>query len=62
MQDEILDIIACPLCKGKLRYNRETQELVCNFDKLAYPICEGVPVMLLEEARKIEQVERSTRS
>lgn len=51
----ILDIIACPICKGKLHYDRNRRELVCNFDKLAYPIREdGVPIMVAESARRIE--------
>lgn len=49
----ILDIIACPVCKGKLKYDREHQELICKFNKLAYPIIDGIPVMLVEKARKI---------
>ncbi len=49
----LLDILVCPLCKGKLLYDHETQELICRFDKLAYPIRDNVPVMLENEARRI---------
>lgn len=54
---KLLEILACPICKGKLEYKREEQELICKFDKLAYPIKEGIPVMLESEARKLEQEE-----
>ncbi|OGT33023.1 MAG: tetraacyldisaccharide 4'-kinase [Gammaproteobacteria bacterium RIFCSPHIGHO2_02_FULL_39_13] len=50
----LLDILVCPLCKGKLLYDHANQELICRFDKLAYPIRNQVPVMLSEEAREIK--------
>ncbi len=53
MDKKLLDILVCPLCKGELQYKKDKQELVCKFDKLAYPIREDIPVMLEEEARKI---------
>lgn len=52
MNHALLDILVCPLCKGKLLYDHATQELICRFDKLAYPIRNQVPVMLPEEARE----------
>lgn len=48
-----LDILVCPQCKGKLVYDAEAQELICRFDKLAYPILQDIPVMLVENARKL---------
>lgn len=54
---KLLEILVCPLCKGKLIYNKELQELVCRFDRLAYPIREGIPVMLEEEARTLTEDE-----
>lgn len=57
MDNKLLDILACPVCKGKLVYNKEQQELVCKADRLAYPIKEGIPVMLEEEARQLEAEE-----
>ena len=51
MDNKLLDILACPVCKGKLIYNKEQQELICKVDRLAYQIKEGIPVMLEEEAR-----------
>lgn len=49
-----LDILVCPQCKGKLVYDVEHQELICRFDHLAYPIVQGIPMMLIESARKLE--------
>jgi len=43
----------CPLCKGKLVYRKGAAELVCRADRLAYPVKDGIPVMLEEEARKL---------
>lgn len=57
MDYKLLDILACPVCKGKVLYNQETQELICKFDKLAYPILDGIPVMLDDRARKLSQEE-----
>jgi uncharacterized protein len=47
---KMLDIIACPICKGKLHYDKNQQVLVCNFNKVSFPIKNGVPVMLVQEA------------
>ncbi|WP_153076056.1 Trm112 family protein [Paraburkholderia bonniea] len=52
MDARLLEIIVCPLCKGPLSYVRAAQELVCSVDKLAYPIRDGIPVMLVDEARQ----------
>lgn len=48
-----LDILVCPLCKGKLTYDAEHQELICRFDRLAYPIVQNIPMMFVDSARKI---------
>lgn len=48
------EVLACPLCKGNLRYNKKDRELICNFDKLAFPIKNNIPVMLISEARIIK--------
>lgn len=53
MDKKLLDILVCPLCKGKLELDEAANELVCKFDKLAYPIRDDIPVMLEEEARTI---------
>jgi uncharacterized protein YbaR (Trm112 family) len=49
----LLQILACPLCKGELLYMEANQELICRFDKLAYPIVDNIPVMLETKARRI---------
>jgi uncharacterized protein YbaR (Trm112 family) len=48
----LLEILVCPICKGPLRYDRAREELICQADKLAYPIRDGIPVMLVDEARQ----------
>jgi len=54
MDSRLIDILACPVCKGPLQYQREHAVLVCRADRLAYPVRDGVPVMLEEEARHLE--------
>jgi len=56
MDARLLDILVCPLCKGPLRLASEAsgKVLVCRADRLAYPIRDGIPVMLEEEARLLE--------
>jgi len=51
MDPRLLDILACPLCKGPLVHHREQQVLVCRADRLAFPIKDGIPLMLEEEAK-----------
>ena len=51
---KLLEILVCPLTKGPLEYDAEKQELISRQAKLAYPIRDGIPIMLPEEARKIE--------
>jgi uncharacterized protein YbaR (Trm112 family) len=53
MDSRLLDILVCPLCKGPLVYRQQAELLVCRADRLAYPIRDGVPVMLDEEARTL---------
>ena len=50
---KLLDIIACPICKGKLLYKKEENELICKFDRLAFPINDGIPALLKTESRVI---------
>jgi len=59
LDKKLLDILACPVCKGPLVYDRKQQELICKADRLAYPIRDDIPVMLEEEARKIPVEEES---
>ncbi len=53
MNPSQLSTLLCPLCKQALRYEAEAQELVCEHDKLAFPIKDGIPVMLKDEARSL---------
>ncbi|MEQ1486372.1 Trm112 family protein [Methyloglobulus sp.] len=53
MDKKLLDILACPLCKSRLIYNKANQELICRADRLAFPIRDDIPVMLEDEAREL---------
>lgn len=53
----LLEILVCPLTKGPLRYDADTQELISDQAHLAYPIREGIPIMLVDEARKTDEAE-----
>ncbi len=53
MDGKLLDILACPLCKGPLVYKKAEAELICKPCRLAFPIKDDIPVMLEDEARKI---------
>lgn len=59
MDKRLLEILACPVTKGPLIYDKERQELISKAARLAYPIRDGIPVMLEEEARELtpEEVE-----
>ena len=50
---DLLDILVCPKCKGSLKLDKDGKKLICNECKLAYPIKDDIPVMLIEEAEKI---------
>lgn len=51
---KLLEILVCPLTKGSLTYDRDAQELVSEKAQLAYPIRDGIPIMLVDEARQID--------
>ena len=53
MDKKLLDILACPLCKSSLIYDKDKQELICKADHLAFPIRDEIPVMLEDEARQL---------
>jgi uncharacterized protein YbaR (Trm112 family) len=57
MDPRLLDILVCPLCKGLLEFRKSEQELVCHADGLAFPIRDGIPVMLESEARRLGAIE-----
>jgi uncharacterized protein YbaR (Trm112 family) len=49
----LTDILACPVCKGPLLWLQDSQEFVCRADRLAFPVRDGIPVMLPDEARRL---------
>lgn len=57
VDERTLAILACPLCKGKLIWNRASQELVCRGDRLAYPVRADIPMLLSHEARELSSEE-----
>lgn len=58
MDKQLLSMLVCPLCQGKLKYDAQATELLCTFDGLAFPIRDGVPVMLEGEARRMSEEEK----
>ena len=58
MDKKLLDILACPVCKGKLLYKKDSDELICKADTLAFPIRDDIPVMLETEARTLAADEK----
>lgn len=58
MDKQLLAMLVCPSCQGKLKLDNDAQELLCTFDGLAFPIQDGVPVMLDTEARKMSEEEK----
>ena len=57
MDAKLLEILVCPVTKGPLVYDKEKQELISKSARLAYPIRDGIPVMLEDEARRLEPAE-----
>ena len=59
METRLLDLLVCPICKGPLEHARppaqERQELICAADRLAFPVRDGIPVMLEHEARSLDE-------
>jgi uncharacterized protein YbaR (Trm112 family) len=62
MNKNLLDIVVCPICKSDLQLDEARHELICKVDKLAYPIRDGIPVMLVDEARSLSLEEVVTLS
>jgi len=60
MDSKLLDILVCPICKGELAYDKKAAELICKLDRLAYPIRDDIPVMLVDEARQLQADEEVT--
>lgn len=61
MDKKLLAILACPICKGKIHFNQQAQELICYADALAFPIRDEIPVMLESEARYLSAEEKENR-
>jgi uncharacterized protein YbaR (Trm112 family) len=66
LENRLLEILACPICKGSLKYQRGGTsaegvpldgELTCRYDRLAFPIRDGIPRMLVDEARQLDEAE-----
>lgn len=54
MEPRLIEILVCPICKGKLAHDRTNLELICKADQLAFPIRDGIAIMLSSEARNLE--------
>ena len=54
VDSKLLEILVCPLSKGPLRYDAAAQELISDQASLAYPIRDGIPIMLIDEARSLD--------
>jgi uncharacterized protein YbaR (Trm112 family) len=52
---KLLEVLVCPLTKGPLRFDRQAQELISDQARLAYPILDGIPIMLVDEARSLDE-------
>ena len=58
LDEKLLEILVCPVTKGPLEYDRAKEELVCRASGLAYPVRDGIPIMLESEARQLTLEER----
>jgi uncharacterized protein YbaR (Trm112 family) len=54
MDKNLLEILACPICKGELLFNQSNQELICKFDRIAFPLIDDIPIMLESRARRLD--------
>lgn len=57
LDNKLLDILVCPICKGKLLYRKNAGELICRVDRLAFPVRNSIPIMLEDEARQVSSIE-----
>ena len=60
MESRLLEILVCPLCKSSLKHDRQQNELICRADRLAFPIRDGIPIMLESEARELDDPAQAT--
>jgi uncharacterized protein len=54
MNHNLIDLLVCPLCKGQLQHDKANQRLICRFDRLAFAVRDGVPIMLIDQAETID--------
>lgn len=54
LSEQLLEMLVCPRCKGKLEYRDAESQLVCTNCRVAYPVRDGIPIMLTDEARSLE--------
>ncbi len=59
MKNNLLEILACPVCKGELLFDSVNQELICKFDRVAYPVIDDIPVMMESRGRRLSVEEVS---
>lgn len=57
MDARLTELLVCPICKGPLHFKRDAQELICKADRLAFPVRDGIPIMLDDQARQISDDE-----
>ena len=57
MNKKLLEILVCPICKGKLGYDKAANELLCRVERIAFPIRDDIPVMLEDQARPLNEGE-----
>ena len=58
MDKKLLSLLVCPVCKGAVKYDKDKSELICKVDGLAYPIDDGIPVMMADKARPLTTDEK----
>lgn len=54
MESRLLDILVCPICKSRMQHDRAHSELICHADRLAYPVRDGIPILLEDQARRLD--------
>lgn len=59
MDARLLDVLVCPLCKGPLVHDKTARELICNADRLAFPIRDDIPIMWADQARALDAAEQA---
>jgi uncharacterized protein YbaR (Trm112 family) len=57
MDTALLEVLACPVCKGELLYHKQDQELICRFDRIAFPVVHDIPMMVIARARRLDSGE-----